>query len=135
MAEEVCPLGGAEAREHEAEEGKTSEGAEDGFVVEIGNQRGGKEEEDVEHEAHDDVEPEDGVILLMRRFALVGQGRRETALLQHAGDIREDDQGGHLTIVVRVEDIDEPKAEQSPQQLYYAVAEASPDEALGGAAL
>ena len=72
MSEKPCALGCAQAREDETEEGKTSEGAEDGLIVEIGNQWGGKEEDDVEYNAHDDVEPEDGIVFFVRRLALVG---------------------------------------------------------------
>ena len=131
MAEEVGALGGTEAGEDEAKEGDAAEGAEDRFPVEVGDEGGGKEEEDVEGDAHDDVEPEDGVVLLVGGLAFVGEGSRETALLQDAGDVGEDDEGGHLTVVLGRQNIEEPKSEDGLQQLHHTVAEAAPDEALG----
>ena len=100
MTKEIGTLCCAKTREHEAEEGEASEGAENRFVVEVGYERCGKEKDDVEHKAHDDVEPEHGIVLLVRRLAFVGKSGSETALLQHAGNVGENDQGGHLAVVV-----------------------------------
>ena len=131
MAEEISTLSGAEAGGHEAEEGETSEGTKDGVVVEICNQWSGKEKQDVEAQPYENIEPEDRVVLLMSGFPLISQCCRESAFLKDAGDIGEDDQRRHLTVVCRIEQIGEPDSEEGAEQLHHAIAESSPNEALG----
>ena len=81
-------------------------------MVEIGDEGRGEEKENVEHNAHHDIEPENGIVLFVRWLSFVGQRRRETTLLQHAGDIGEDDERRHLAIVLRSENVDEPQSKE-----------------------
>ena len=50
-------------------------------MEEVGNERCTKEEEDVEDEADTDVEPEDGIVIVVGGIAFVGQSSNETTIL------------------------------------------------------
>ena len=91
---------------------------------------GTEEEEDIEQEAHRDVEPEDGVVVVMGGIALVGKCRNKTAVLQGVGNEREDSEHTYHAIVFLIEFPCQYNAEHCVQHLHGSCIECSPEEAL-----
>ena len=109
-AEQIGARCHAEAGNEEAQEGVTGQGGEFGQVVgrsgvglliELRDERGKKEQHDIQQAAHAHVEPEDRVVVLVPHFLPVGQGRAETTVLQHVGNEREHLQQPHHAIIGR----------------------------------
>ena len=71
----------AERGNKEADKEVAREGCEDGFVEEVSDEGCAAKEENIEKEAHADVEPENGVVVVMGSIALVGQSRYESTVL------------------------------------------------------
>ena len=72
----------AERGNEEADKEVAREGREDGFVEEVSDEGCAAKEEEIKKEAHADVEPENGVVVVMSGIAFVGQCCHESAVLQ-----------------------------------------------------
>ena len=132
IAEEPGAHGGAHRRDDETEEDQSREGHEHGRAKPHGYQWRTAEEQGVDAQRHENVEPKHGVEVGIRSFLLAVERTDEAALLQGIGYEREDGEHPHDTIVFGCEQARQEDAEDEVEQLLAALTDTSPKEAIGG---
>ena len=130
VTEEVGALHRAESGEQEAEEEHPRKRRQVAVPVEVGNQGRTEPEDGVERKADQDVEPEDGVVLLVGRLFPVAEGCNEAALLQGTGQGCKDVQHRHLALVRRRQVTQQDQPEHGAHQLHKAVGHPAPEYAF-----
>ena len=95
-------------------------------VVIVGYQWGYEEEDDIARNTHDDVKPEDAVVVIVLRLLQITDGTLKTTLLQCVGYQLEDQYHGYHTIVLRIQQTTQNDAEQQAQSLLYHIIHAAP---------
>ena len=132
MLEQIGPWCNAQAGNDKPQKQQARQGNKFGNPEKTGNQRRGKEQNEVERNAAQRTEPEDSIVVAVLGLLLVGQCRDESSFLQGRGNGRKDRKQSHHTVVGTVEQACQKDSEDKVQQLLYAVAESSPEQAAGG---
>ena len=96
-------------------------------MVVVGNHRSRKKQDEIAGDAHQDIEPEDTVVVVVLRLLQVADGTLETALLQGCGNQLEDQYHGCHAIVMRRQQTSQNDAEQQAQSLLYHIIHAAPE--------
>ena len=126
VAEQPGTLYGAEAGGQEAQEHIAAEPKQVGIAIEVSDERCTQVEHCVERATHEDVEPEDGIVVPVGGLPEIAESGHEAALLQCAGQVGKDREHGYLAIVTGREQSQEEDAEQRAQQLHSAIVQSSP---------
>ena len=130
VLEEVGRLGHTRAREQQSDERIATEGDKPWLVVVVSDQWCREEQNQIDGAAHQDVKPEDGIIVAGLLFLLVDEGCGEATVLKGSGDQREDGDHGDQAIIRGVEFARQEDAKHEAEQLLDAIVHATPKETL-----
>ena len=87
------------------------------------------EKKQIEPRAHEEGEPENRIIVFMLRLLEVDEGRGKTAVLQTAGDSRENRNHTYQSIIGGIEQAGQEDADDGIQYLHAAIVHGGPKKA------
>ncbi len=127
LLHQVGVLRRPETADHKTQEGEARQPDQLGIVEETGDGRCREEQDQVDESAQQDVEPEDGIVVVRIDLPPVQQSAGESAVLDRRGHGRKDGQHSHDAEIRRVKDPPDDHGEHQTDDLQQPVAQSAPE--------
>ena len=131
VLEEECSLSRTQTGKENRDESQPAQRDKPVIMIEICNERGTEEKDDIKRTAHDDVKPEHRVVIIGGRMLQVTDGRSESAVLECNRYQWEHIDHRHHSVVFLRQQSSQDDAEYQSDNLHRSIVHCPPEKSLG----